>query len=364
MMRDSPVPRHRRRGAGGPAVRPAAVGKDHAGAGMNRAPAGRCLKGLVHGSGPVRGWVVVRPVAEELDGFAAALVPPAAHRAALRRRRAQVTASLDARLTGEVRDVGSMLCETGVWGFCDLDALAVLPGDHPAAPEPVLHRLAGVLHAAFPGERLRDARPAVAVEFAGARETVKVTPAYRAGGDPQRPVFVVPRPGGGWLDTAPSVHLAYVADCDRIDRVRGGARKLAMLAKEWKFTCAVPISSMYLEMSAARHVAAEPEFDAMVDLCHLLEHLILAALGAVPDPSGVVGPFRPCSSEPNRQTASAKLRVAAAYARAALAAHDAGVPDEEVLPKLSVVFGGQFPALPKPVPPPASAARDDATLST
>jgi hypothetical protein len=51
------------------------------------------------------------------------------------------------------------------------------------------------------------------------------------------------RPATGWIDTAPVEHIKYVNEINDIRAIQGGAKKLARLAKAWKYYNSVPISS-------------------------------------------------------------------------------------------------------------------------
>lgn len=101
----------------------------------------------------------------------------------------------------------------------------------------------------------------------------------------------------------------------------GGAKKLARLAKAWKYYNSVPVSSFYLEMRAAKYISGEPSFVPAWDICGLLEHLEKIGLAPMNDPKGAAGRFYACSTKAKGVEALSKLHTGATRARKALDAH-------------------------------------------
>ena len=157
-------------------------------------------------------------------------------------------------------------------------------------------------------------------------------------------VYDIPGPstGSGWIDSAPDTHLSYVTACNKKPSL-GKAKALSRLIKAWKYYCGVPISSFYLEMRCAQHVAVQTTYIHVWDVCQLLEKLEGHELAAMNDPEGASGRIYACSSEAKREEALSKLQTAAGRARKALDAHNAGNADIAFY-YLNLLFGGRFPS--------------------
>lgn len=144
-------------------------------------------------------------------------------------------------------------------------------------------------------------------------------------------------------ELGPTAHLNYVNKVNQKPNIAGGAKKLARLAKAWKYYNNVPVSSFYLEMRAARHMADEPAFVPAWDICLLLEKLNTNQLAAMNDPQGLASPFHACSSDATRRDALSKVNTAAIRARKALDARNADNPATAFY-YLDLLFGGRFPS--------------------
>lgn len=82
--------------------------------------------------------------------------------------------------------------------------------------------------------------------FANGDETVEVVPAYAADGGG----YWIPDPKNfDWMKAYPKGHNAYVNEVN--NKHFGSAKKLARLAKVWKYKRNVPISSCYLTRACA-----------------------------------------------------------------------------------------------------------------
>jgi hypothetical protein len=157
-------------------------------------------------------------------------------------------------------------------------------------------------------------------------------------------VYDIPGPsvGSGWITSAPKVHLKYVNDRNKKPH-DGDAKRLARLIKAWKYSCDVPISSFYLEMRSAQHVATLSTYIDVWDVCQMLEKLQGHVLAAMSDPTGASSRFHACSSDATRTDALSKLTTAARRARTALDAYRDDDADT-AFSYLNLLFGGNFPA--------------------
>jgi Second Messenger Oligonucleotide or Dinucleotide Synthetase domain len=289
---------------------------------------------------------VARTVAEAFDIFLGRLTPTKAQRESGASHRATVKAALEAKLT--VRnffETGSFSHGTGVRGYSDIDALVSLGEMKPESSYTALNWVKDILSNRFPLTTVKIRRPAVVVEFGGGYETWEVIPGFlTTRGGPDQLVYDIPGPSAGaaYIDSAPKEHLAYVNECNK-EPDKGDAKELARLIKAWKYFRNVPISSFYLEMRCAQHVATQKTYIHIYDVCQVLEKLEGHELAPMNDPSGASGRIHACSSDATREDALSKLSTAAARARKALDAYK----DEKYVTafdNLDLLFGGKFPA--------------------
>jgi hypothetical protein len=289
---------------------------------------------------------VTRTVNEAFEVFLGRLVPTEAQRTAGASHRASVKAALEAKL--KVRtffETGSFSHGTGVRGHSDIDALVSLGETKPDSSYTALNWVKDVLSARFPLTTVKIRRPAVVVEFGDGYETWEVIPGFLTGrGGATQYVYDIPGPSAGaaFIDSAPKEHLAYVNECNKKPH-KGDAKDLARLIKAWKYLRSVPISSFYLEMRCAQHVATQTTYVHVWDVCQVLEKLVAHELAPMNDPSAATGRIYPCSSDSTREDALSKLSTAAARARRALDAHRAE-KYEATFEALNLLFAGKFPA--------------------
>jgi hypothetical protein len=287
---------------------------------------------------------MARTVDEAFTIFLDRLTPTNSQRTAGASHRASVRAAVDAHLSvNSFFETGSFSHGTGVRNRSDIDALVSIGNPKPISSDTALSWVKAALTQRFPNTTIRTARPAIVVEFAGGYETWEVIPGFLTdrGGAAQY-VYDIPGPSGGWIDSAPKEHLAYVNECNSTP-TKGRTKQLARLVKAWKYYCNVPMSSFYLEMRAAQHVAAQTSYVHVYDVYQLLEKLEGHELASMNDPKGASGRFHPCSSDAKKEEALSKLSTAATRARKALDAHRDDKPDSAFY-YLDLLFGGRFPA--------------------
>lgn len=287
---------------------------------------------------------MARTVSQGFEVFMSNLTPLASQQAAAASHRASIEKSLRSALeVSTFWETGSFHHGTGVRGHADVDLLVSLKSK-PNSSDTALRRVREALQASFPFTTVRTSRPAIAVEFAGGAETVEIIPGFITGrGGSDHFVYDIPAADSGWMDTAPKAHLNYVNECNNRDGDKGAAKKLARLAKAWKYYNNVPMSSFYLEMRAAQFITTHSPCIAVWDICGLLEDLNSMQLAAMNDPKGFSGRFHPCSSEAKKTDALSKLNTGASRARKALDAHH--VDDSATaFQYLNLLFGGNFPS--------------------
>jgi len=288
----------------------------------------------------------MRSVDDGFEEFLKRLVPTEAQRIAGQKHRSTVKSALESRLDVlNFFETGSFSHGTGIRYRSDIDALVSLGADRPETSYTALTWVKNALEARFHSTPVTIRRPAVVVEFASGYETWEVIPGFLTGrGTVDQRVYDIPSAtsGGGWIDSAPKEHLRFVDECNKKPS-NGKAKKLARLIKAWKYYRDVPVSSFYLEMRCAQHVATQTAYLHIWDVCQLLEKLEDHQLAAMNDPMSASGRIHACSSDSTRSDALSKLSSATGRARKALDAYRAEKFDEAFY-YLDLLFGGQFPA--------------------
>jgi hypothetical protein len=284
-------------------------------------------------------------VSQGFDTFLSRLIPTEAQCEAGQSHRATVKAALEATLSvSAFFEIGSFNHGTGVKGFSDIDALVSISGGKPESSYTALNRVKDVLEARFPQTTVSIRRPAAVLKFAGGYETWEVIPGFMTGrGGKGQYDYDIPGPSAGatWIDSAPTEHLKYVNENYQKPHY-GDAKDLSRLIKGWKYYSDVPISSFYLEMRCAQHVASLETYIHVWDVCLLLEKLDRHQLAGMNDPSEASGRICPCSSDAKKTDALSKVHTAAVRSRKAL---DAYKTDDlsTALEYLDLLFGGHFP---------------------
>jgi hypothetical protein len=289
---------------------------------------------------------MARSVDEGFTEFLDRLTPTKVQRAAGAKHRASVRGALEATLAvSTFFEIGSFSHGTGVRNHSDIDVLVSIGDPKPHSSYTALEWVKDALSARFPLTSVVIRRPAVVVSFGGGYETWEVIPGFMtARGGKDQYVYDIPGPSAGeaWIDSAPKEHLAYVNECNQKPD-EGDAKALARLIKAWKYYCSVPVSSFYLEMRCAQHVAAQKTYVHVWDVCQVLESLNGHQLAGLNDPKNAAGRIHACSSDSKRTESLSKLNTAAVRARKALDAYRADDPDT-AFAYIDLLFGGHFPS--------------------
>lgn len=290
--------------------------------------------------------MATRTVNEAFELFLDRLSPTAAQRTAGASHRASVKAALEAKLTVKnFFETGSFSHGTGVRGHSDTDVLVSIGNTQPDSSYTALTWVKDALQQRFPRTTVEIRRPAVVVKFAGGYETWEVIPEFLTSrGAADQLVYDIPGPSSGssWIDSAPKEHLSYVNECNQKPS-KGKAKALARLIKGWKYNRNVPISSFYLEMRSAQHVASVDTYIHIYDVCLVLEKLVGHQLASMNDPKKASGQIRACSTDATRTDALSKLSTAATRARKALDAYKDG-DEANCFAYLDLLFNNQFPS--------------------
>jgi hypothetical protein len=281
------------------------------------------------------------------EKFLGWLTPTAADREKAASHRASIEAKLNAKF-GLYRmfESGSFKHGTGVSKHSDVDYFVSLKSDQPSYSSSTLTAVKEALQERFPNTSIHTSRPAVVLEFGQGYERVEVIPAYAKNTVTESQVkFEIPGVVGaaGWLESTPEAHVEYVNDCNKIEAVKGGTKKLARLAKAWKYYRDVPISSFYLEMRAAEYMTEEKSVILPLDIYYFLKRLKTNGLAAMNDPTGATGRIHPCSSDTKKADALSKLNTALGRAEKAKDYYEAG-KTKEAFEQWNLLFNYEFPS--------------------
>ncbi|MBL8879124.1 MAG: hypothetical protein JNG88_08395 [Phycisphaerales bacterium] len=267
-----------------------------------------------------------RTIDEGFREFLSGLTPSSTESEAAKSHRASIKACIEKNYTlyRFVR-IGSFGNGTSISGHSDVDYLAeVATGNLKENSSYSLTTLRDVLDARFPNTGVGVRCPAVRVPFGtNSKDTTEVV----IGDDTARKssghvIYNIADCSGGWMDTAPDAHKAYVVKQD--DRLGGKVRPLVRYIKAWKFYQSVPISSFYLEMRVAEYASGESSILYSIDVKQFLARLVSREMAALQDPVGVSGYIQPCKTQVQRDEAWSKLRTAATRAEKARDAEQAG----------------------------------------
>jgi len=251
---------------------------------------------------------------------------------AARNHRSAIETRLDNKFgLSEMFETGSLKHGTGVWLYSDADYIACLKGERPATGTSALTKVKTELVDRFKTTTVKVRNPAVVCDFNGGKETVEVVPAYAADSG-----FWIPDPkSGGWMKTHPKDHNSYVNTANK--KHDGAAKKLARLAKVWKYKRSVPVSSCYLEMRAAKYADSQASWWMPIHLHAFLKSLLDNNLAAMNDPTGLGSRFTAYSSDSNRDDALSKLRTAVSRAAKARES-DLNGKDDAAVEQLKLLF--------------------------
>lgn len=285
-----------------------------------------------------------RTLEDAFAQFHARLKPTASDLKLTRRHRATIRACLESNFELRAYDpCGSFGNGTSIADHSDADYLAqLLASEFSTDSRAALCKVRVALAKRFPHTKVRVNSPAVRVPFGSLPcETTEVVPAKLCGRTATgRAIYQIADGAGGWLRTSPHAHNAYVKARDEV--LQGRLKPLICFMKAWKYFNGVPISSFYLEMRTARHMAKKSTVNYARDLAALFAELE-QNLADVRDPVGVSGLIKPCASPVQTHRTRSKLQTAASRAAKACQAAARGNICQ-AFKWWRLVFGDRFPA--------------------
>lgn len=219
----------------------------------------------------------------------------------------------------EFFETGSFGNGTGVRHYSDTDYFAVCPKDNLSINSTTALREAkeALQDTFWSTDGIEVRTPAIRIPFGRyASETLEVTPCRFNGmiDSPvgSKPYYDIPNFGGGWMQSSPKAHNAYVKREDQ--RLYGKMKPLIQLIKAWKFYNSVPINSFYLELRVAKYAEGEKSIVYDIDVRHIMKKLFDCNLASIQDPMGISGYVKACSTDAKLEDALSKLKTG--YTRA------------------------------------------------
>ncbi len=257
-----------------------------------------------------------------LESLLSTYTPTSTQFDSARSHRGAIQTRLDTSLgLQEMFETGSLRHGTGVLWYSDADYIAALKGVRPGSEWTALNNVKETLQGRYPSTSIVIRRPAVVCQFSdGAVEVVPAYATFKTNGASDG--YWIPDPTGGWMKTHPKEHNTYVNDANK--KPSGAAKKLARLAKIWKYKRNVRVSSCYLEMRAARYASGVGTWILPWDLHDYLKSLSDRGLAAMNDPTGLGSRFTATSSDSTHTDALSKLSTAVSRAAKAKAANSDG----------------------------------------
>jgi len=216
-----------------------------------------------------------------LDGEIAAMTPSASDRSAASLNRAVIEGAVRSGLDAyRIFETGSWSHGTALRIWSDVDYFVSLSHARPARSYDDMLRLKQVLADRL-GGRARSvsvSRPGVRIDWVDGPDT-EVIPAHITDDDD----WWIPDPqGDGWIKSSPLKHNEYV-DVTQYRQPR--TKEFVRLVKLWKYRRSVPITSLYLELRAAKYVRENPPLHMIIDAAGFFRSLYSNQLADMNDPS-------------------------------------------------------------------------------
>jgi len=208
----------------------------------------------------------------------------------------------------------------------------------------VLRRIRDDLADRFPLTETRRDAQAVVVHFRQGHRPVDIVPAFFLRMSAKGyPIYLIPDGEGGWMESAPEAHAAYLKRCD--ERCGSKLKRGIRLLKWWAHsrTPSIPLRSFHAELVLAATqlaVGARTYSQIMRDA---IWELYFRDGAALRDPLGISGLVSAASTDVRRASLVNSLEHAYGHAQAAVAAEEKGRGNEAIR-QWDIVFNGTFPA--------------------
>lgn len=249
-------------------------------------------------------------------------------------------------LKGFVR-AGSYSRGSFIRGGSDVDLFAVIARDDLrwgggyVRSDTALSNIGAELKARFRSTSIYRDSQAIVADFQNSR--VDVVPSYFAGMTAQnKPMYRIPDGVGGWMDTSPAQHNAFISRENELSRHK--LRRVAQLVKFWRECRSprVPISSFHIEMVLASEGICRGVKSYGECLMEVFQGLAQRECRGLQDPLRISGLIPAVKSDASRSAALASVRYSRDHAKAAFHAEYLG-DTAEAYRQWDIVFNGSFP---------------------
>jgi hypothetical protein len=256
-----------------------------------------------------------------LDEQIRAMTPSAEDRSAASTNRSSIEVAVKGELDAfRIFETGSWSHGTAVRVWSDVDYFVSMRHVRPLRSYDDLVTLRRALDE-WVGYRARSVsihRPGVTIDWPDGPPTEIIPAHITSDGD-----YWIPDPqGSGWIKSNPEKHNEYVNESrDKVAR----AKEFVRLVKLWKYRRSVPITSLYLELRAAKYLREHPPFHVVYDFAGFFRHLDTLGLAAMNDPSRFDGRRISAASDtslPAARSAVTKARIHADFATSYLGSND------------------------------------------
>lgn len=242
---------------------------------------------------------------------------------------------------------GSYSRDTFIRGKSDVDMSAVVARDDVrwgrgyVTSNTVLDNFKKELEGRFWNTTLYRDVQAIVVEFTDCR--IDVVPAFFERMTKENwPIYSMPDGAGGWMETSPELHNAYIKGED--NECGGKVKGTARLLKYWR-ECReprVPVSSFHIEMVLASTGICRGVKSYADCVTELLQNLAQRECRGLQDPLGVSGIIPAVKTENQRESALDSVKYSRDHAKKALSSIFWGNL-QEARNQWDIVFNGNFP---------------------
>jgi hypothetical protein len=246
------------------------------------------------------------------------------------------------------RTTGSIARETSIHGFSDIDVFPVFRknnftwGGSLISSNRALEHVRQELLARYPNTALGRDVTAITVSFADGQKVDVVPALFDSMYQGKWPVYLIPDGTGGWMQTAPSLYDAYIAQANV--QSGGKLRYVAQMMKFWR-ECRnprVPLSSFHIEMVLAIEETCKGVKSYSECLRDILRSLTNRECRAIRDPYGIAGNIAAVKTTVQRESAFLSVKNSRDHANSAVEAESWSVM--EARRQWNLVFNSRFPA--------------------
>jgi len=245
------------------------------------------------------------------------------------------------------RATGSFTRGTSIRGSSDIDLFPVFRktnftwGGILISSTRALENVRQQLLKRYPNTTLGRDVTAITISFSDG-QVVDVVPAlFDSMYQGKWPIYLIPDGIGGWMQTAPSLYDAYIAQANT--QSGGKLRYVAQMMKYWRECRSprIPLSSFHIEMVLATEGVCKGIKSYSDCVRDLLRSLTNRECRAIRDPYGIAGNISSVKTAAQRESAFASVRNSRDHANSAVEAEIWSII--EARRQWGIVFNGRFP---------------------